>query len=204
MPPCPLIQQAGVSGRRLWRARLSDLTRSAMLARNQVPGAIRLISRNHLPCRSYQLMTPGREPLVTLWIRAAIAFTILCCGTAMAQQPPAQQSQQPAAEPPVVWERLPRMLLQQQYAGPLKDTLIQRWRDPETNLICYVYLPITAAHSAPTPNSYVQYGPNVIGSISCVSPPAEATRPTAAARPAPAAKPSHPQPPHNEPNPANQ
>jgi hypothetical protein len=176
-----------------------------------------LISRNHLPCCSCQLMTPGRGPLVALWIEAAIAFTILCYDTAMAQQPPAQQSQQPAAqpppaqqsqqpaaEPPVVWERLPRMLLQQQYAGPLKDTLIQRWRDPETNLICYVYLPITAAHSPPTATSYVQYGPNVIGSISCVSPQAEASRPTAVAKPAPIAKPSHPQPPRSESNPTNQ
>jgi hypothetical protein len=178
-----------------------------MLARSQEPGAIRLISRNHLPCCSCQLMTPGRGPLVALWIEAAIAFTILCYDTAMAQQPPAQQSQQPAAqpppaqqsqqpaaEPPVVWERLPRMLLQQQYAGPLKDTLIQRWRDPETNLICYVYLPFIAAHSTPTPNGYVQYGPNVIGSISCVSPPAvsAAARPTAAGRPAPAAKRAEP------------
>jgi hypothetical protein len=159
-------------------------------------------------------MTPG----VTITIRAATALTaILCCGTAMAQQPPAQQTQQPAAAPPVTWEQMPRMLLQQQYAGPLKDTLIQRWRDPETNLICYVYLPITAAHSPPTPTSYVQYGPNVIGSISCVSLPAEAAaRPTAAAKPAPAAAPpakgakntpretSRPQPLPNEPNPANQ
>ena len=126
-----------------------------------------------------------RELLVTLWIGAAL----LCCGTAMAQQPPAQQTPQPAAAPPTIWENLPRMQLQQQYAGPLKDTLIQRWRDPETNLICYIYLPFTAAHSAPTPTSYVQYGPNVIGSISCVSAPAAATRPTAAAKPAPAAKP---------------
>jgi hypothetical protein len=173
-----------------------------MLARSAEPGAIRLISRNHLPRCSYQLMTPRRE-LVMMLIRAATA-AILCCGTAMAQQPPTQQTQQPAAESPVIWEKMPRMLLQQQYAGPLKDTTIQRWRDPETNLICYVYLPFTAAHSPPTGTSYVQYGPNVIGSISCVSPPAEATRPTAAARPAPAAKPSHPQPPHNEPNPANQ
>ena len=133
-----------------------------------------------------------RELLVTLWVGAAIAFTMLCCGTAMAQQPPAQQTPQPAAAPPVIWEQLPRMLLQQQYAGPLKDTLIQRWRDPETNLICYIYLPFTAAHSAPTPTSYVLYGPNAIGSISCVSAPtvpAAATRPTAAAKPAPAAKP---------------
>ena len=135
-----------------------------------------------------------------MWIRAATAPTaILCCGTAMAQQPPAQQTQQPAAAPsawentpPVTWEKMPRMLLQQQYAGPLKDTTIQRWRDPETNLICYVYLPFTAAHSPPSASSYVQYGPNVIGSISCVSPPPAATRPTAAAKPGPAAKPAEP------------
>ena len=176
-----------------------------------------MISRSHLPCCSYQLMPPQhRELLVTLWIGAAIAITMLCCGTAMAQQPPAQQSPQPAAAPPVIWEQLPRMLLQQQYAGPLKDTLIQRWRDPETNLICYVYLPFTVAHTAPTATSYVQYGPNVIGSISCVSPQVEAaTRPTAPTKPAPAAAPppkgpkntpretSQPQPLPNEPNPAN-
>ena len=164
-------------------------------------------------------MTPQCHELhVMMWIRAAIAVTaILCCDTAMAQQPPVQQTQQPAAAPPIIWEKMPHMLLQQEYAGPLKDTTIQRWRDPETNLICYVYLPFTAAHSAPTATSYVQYGPNVIGSISCVSPPVEAaTGPTAAAKPAPAAAPpakgakitpratSHPQPPANEPNPANQ
>jgi hypothetical protein len=107
----------------------------------------------------------------------------------MAQQPPAQQAQQPPAQEaqqPIVWEKMPRMALQQMYAGPLKDTIIQRWRDPETNLICYVYLPITAAHSAPAANSYVQYGPNVIGSISCLSAPAAApARPAASTRSAP-------------------
>ena len=175
-----------------------------MLARSKEPGAILLISRNHLPYCSYQLITPQRRELfVVIWIRAATALTpILYCGTAMAQQPAAQQTQQPAAEALVAWEKMPRMLLQHQYAGPLKDTVIQRWRDPETNLICYVYLPFTAAHSPPTGTSYVQYGPNVIGSISCVSPPAEATRPTAAAKPTPAAKPSHPQP--TQPNAPNQ
>ena len=128
--------------------------------------------------------------LVMMWIRAATALTaILCCGTAMAQQAPGQQTQQSA----VTWENMPRMQLEQQYAGPLKDTLIQRWRDPETNLICYVYLPITAAHSPPTPTSYVQYGPNVIGSISCVSPPAGTSLPPVAAKPpAPAGKPAPP------------
>jgi hypothetical protein len=77
-------------------------------------------------------------------------------------------------------------------------------------------LPFTVAHTAPTATSYVQYGPNVIGSISCVSLPVEAaTRPTAPTKPAPAAAPppkgpkntpretSQPQPLPNEPNPAN-
>ena len=158
-------------------------------------------------------MRQRRALLVTKWIAATALTAILYCGVAMAQQPPAQQTQQPAATPQVIWEKMPRMQLQQEYAGPLKDTTVQRYRDPETNLICYIYLPFTAAHSAPTATSYVQYGPNVIGSISCASPPAAAAT-TAAAKPAPAAAPpakgaknippetSHPQPPHNEPNPA--
>ena len=155
------------------------------------PGAIRLISRSHFPLLLASAHdATGSELLVMMWIRVATALTaILCCGTAMAQQAPGQQTQQSA----VIWENMPRMQLQQQYAGPLKDTTIQRWRDPETNLICYVYLPFTAAHTSPNPTSYVQYGPNVIGSISCVSPPAGTSLPPVAAKPpAPAGKPAPP------------
>src|SRR5262249_3280077 len=92
---------------------------------------------------------------------ATVVVTVLCCGPALAQHAPAHQ---PAAPPPVTWESLPRLQLEQQFAGPLKDTAIQRWRDPQANVLCYVYLPFTAAHSAPTATSYVQYGPNTIGS----------------------------------------
>lgn len=60
------------------------------------------------------------------------------------------------------------MQLERQFAGPLQDTLIQRWRDPIDGTACYIYLPITAAHSAPTQDGFVQYGANVIGSISCL------------------------------------
>ncbi|HUD51781.1 hypothetical protein [Parvibaculum sp.] len=63
---------------------------------------------------------------------------------------------------------LQHMELEGQYAGPLKDTLIQRWRDPAAGMICYVYLPIVVEHSKPTPMGLVQYGANGIGSISCV------------------------------------
>jgi len=59
------------------------------------------------------------------------------------------------------------MKLESQYAGPLRDTIIQRWRDPTDGTICYIYLPILVQHGA-GPNGLVQYGPNGIGSISCL------------------------------------
>lgn len=71
------------------------------------------------------------------------------------------------ADSPVPWSKLPRMQLERQFAGPLQDTIIQRWRDPADGTVCYIYLPITAQHSSPTGSGYVQYGPNIIGTISC-------------------------------------
>jgi hypothetical protein len=61
-----------------------------------------------------------------------------------------------------------RMTLKAQFAGPLKDTVVQRWEDPATGNNCYIYLPVVVQHSAPTPTGFVQYGPNGIGSISCL------------------------------------
>jgi len=68
------------------------------------------------------------------------------------------------------WAKLPRMKLERQFAGPLQDTVIQRWRDPIDGVVCYIYLPITAAHTPPTPTGFVQYGANTIGSLSCLPP----------------------------------
>ena len=90
----------------------------------------------------------------------------------------------------MIWERLPRMQLEAVYAGPLKDTTIQRWRDPVGEVVCYLYIPFTAQHSPPTPSGYVQYGPNSIGAISCV--PGRAAVAAAAPKPAPAPKSSPP------------
>src|SRR5579872_1407681 len=42
------------------------------------------------------------------------------------------------------WAKLPHMELQRQFAGPLQDTIVQRWRDPVDGTVCYIYLPITA------------------------------------------------------------
>lgn len=77
---------------------------------------------------------------------------------------------QPASAQPLNWDTAPRMMLERQYAGPLRDTLVQRWRDPSDGSICYIYLPISAAHSTKTETGFVQYGPNSIGSISCLPP----------------------------------
>jgi hypothetical protein len=48
------------------------------------------------------------------------------------------------------WANLPSMELERQFGGALQDTVVQRWRDPVDGTICYIYLPITAVHSAPT------------------------------------------------------
>jgi hypothetical protein len=87
-------------------------------------------------------------------------------------QPPPQQFQQSAE-----WSKLPKMILERQFAGPLQDTVIQRLRDPVDGTICYLYLPISAPHSPTTATGFVQYGPNTIGSINCVpATPATAAR----------------------------
>ncbi len=80
--------------------------------------------------------------------------------------PLAVRAQEPPRESPA-WAKLPHMQLERQFAGPLQDTIVQRWRDPGDGTICYIYLPITAAHSPPTAAGFVQYGANTIGSISC-------------------------------------
>jgi hypothetical protein len=136
---------------------------------------------------SFQLTTRRYRKLM-FWIQAATILTAILRGSsATAQQAPAP-AQQPAAAPPITWESMPRMQIEGQFAGPLKDTAIQRLRDPQTNVVCYVYLPFTAAHSPPTATSYVQYGPNSIGSISCVEPAKPQPAAAAARPPSPAPK----------------
>jgi hypothetical protein len=110
-------------------------------------------------------------------IRSAIlTLALVLPAAASGQTPaPAPQPQQQAAQR---WEQMPRMQLERVWAGPLKDTLVQRWRDPNENVVCYLYMPVTAIHSQPTDSGYVHYGSNIIGSISCVPAPARAARPS--------------------------
>jgi hypothetical protein len=83
------------------------------------------------------------------------------------QPAPQQQPQQPP--PPAAWDSFPTMLLEKIYRGPLKDTVIQRWRDPIDGSVCYVYLPISVP-LLPNQGGYVQYGAAGVGSISCIHP----------------------------------
>ena len=135
-------------------------------------------------------------------LAGSLALSALPFTHAKAQQTPAQ-----------TWEGLPTMNLEQVFRGPLPDTVIQRWRDPVNSSNCYMYLPVSAPLAAPQPGSNsFQYGPNIIGSISCVNPiqlvqlaPApEAIRPGALGQlgaPAPAAAPAQPRPPAPAPSP---
>jgi Tfp pilus assembly protein PilF len=118
----------------------------------------------------------------TKWIVAAGAALALLSVVALAQAPSPQQ----------IWERMPHMQLEAEYAGPMKDTTIQRWRDPGLNVVCYLYLPFTAQHSTPTASGYVQYGANTIGTISCL--PVLASAPPKANGPAPSAAKATPPP----------
>jgi hypothetical protein len=68
-------------------------------------------------------------------------------------------------------------LLEEQFKGPHQDTIIQRWVDKVRGNVCYLYIPITIPTLAPDSNSPkpadnkpapAVYGPNGIGSISCV------------------------------------
>src|SRR5215470_19698087 len=110
------------------------------------------------------------------WLLAAFCWAPTAAAAQQQEQPqPAQPQEQTDA-----WAQLPRMQLERQFAGPLQDTIVQRWRDPADGTICYIYLPITAAHTPPTASGYVQYGANTIGSISCLAAP---PRPPNAAAP---------------------
>ncbi len=61
------------------------------------------------------------------------------------------------------------MLLERVYRGPLKDTVIERLRDPLDGTVCYVYTPISVPN-APPAGGYTQYGGSTIGNISCIKP----------------------------------
>ena len=77
------------------------------------------------------------------------------------------QEQKPVAE----IKNIDQFFLDGQYSGPFKDTVVQRWVDRLTGNICYFYIPVVVPgvpNSGNAPGQPRVYGPNAIGSISCV------------------------------------
>jgi hypothetical protein len=74
----------------------------------------------------------------------------------------------PASAQPAKWDAFPTMQLERVYRGPLRDTVVQRWRDPIDGSVCYLFIPMSQEYAPANDSGYVQYGPNAIGSISCV------------------------------------
>ena len=69
-----------------------------------------------------------------------------------------------------------QFVLDGQYAGPFKDTVVQRWVDRITGNVCYLYIPVVVPglpNSGTTPGQPRVYGPNGIGTISCVPRPSK-------------------------------
>ena len=108
--------------------------------------------------------------------RCAGRFRALFAGIGLILAPPALAQN-------AKWDAIPTMQLEGLYRGPLRDTVIQRWRDPIDGTICYLFIPINAPHSPPNETGYVQYGPNTIGSVSCVAPAGKAPPAAQAAAP---------------------
>ncbi|MCA1979290.1 MAG: hypothetical protein LDL19_08645 [Thiobacillus sp.] len=67
---------------------------------------------------------------------------------------------------------LPPMKLDAQFRGVFQDTVIQRWVDPQTGVMCYLYIPVKVPNQQ-QPDGLVIYGANTLGSLSCVPPPAQ-------------------------------
>lgn len=103
-------------------------------------------------------------------------------GSQLAQAPAPPQASE-------TWQKMPKMKLEAVFGGPLRDTIVQRYRDPVDGTVCYLYLPINAPTSAVQPSGFVQYGASTIGSISCFAG-AAAQQQVAAKQPA---SPSSPQ-----------
>lgn len=75
----------------------------------------------------------------------------------------AENGQAPALAP---------MQLDGQFQGPFQDTVIQRWRDPQTGVLCYLFIPLRVENQR-TPSGGYAYGPNTLGSMSCLAQPAK-------------------------------
>lgn len=113
----------------------------------------------------------GRRALWALFFLAAAGTGGTAWGQAPAPAaaPPPGGDARPAAEAPSSqWQELRPFVVERVFRGPLRDTLVQRLRDPVDGSTCFIYLPMSAAVAAQ--GQFLVYGPNAIGSISCFGP----------------------------------
>lgn len=90
-------------------------------------------------------------------------------GSAPAQTPaPTNSPPDSNAQGASAWMNLPTMTVERVFRGPLRDTVVQRLRDPVDGSVCFIYLPMSAAIAAQ--GQHLIYGPNSIGSLSCFPP----------------------------------
>ncbi len=110
----------------------------------------------------------------TFLVGMALASPVQAQATAPVPLSPAAPSSPAAAAPPpggsAEWSNFPTMLLEKVYRGPLRDTIVQRWRDPIDGSVCFLYIPISTPLLPQPAEGFMQYGPNQIGSISCIHP----------------------------------
>jgi hypothetical protein len=80
-----------------------------------------------------------RPSIVRLACVGAFAGYATVFTSQLQAQPAPTAPPQAAPAPSPNWQQLPRMQLDRQFAGPLQDTIVQRWRDPTDGTICYIY-----------------------------------------------------------------
>ncbi len=94
------------------------------------------------------------------------ALLTAACGSALSQE------QKQISES----KGIDQFVLDGQYSGPFKDTVVQRWVDRITGNVCYLYIPVVVPgvpNSGGAPGQPRVYGPNGIGTISCVPRPSK-------------------------------
>lgn len=97
-------------------------------------------------------------------MKTTLNICLLLCCISLPMHALAAPEQKTANAP-----KLPPLSLTKQFAGPLQDTTIQRFADPDTGVLCYLYTPYVVRNARDESGSIV-YGANNIGSISCVAP----------------------------------
>jgi hypothetical protein len=148
-------------------SRTSPLFRKIFTMRRPLAGGQFLISLYFFPVSD---MTTFRMLFPLLLCGSAMSFSASAMepGTAVSSSPVAAPAPHSAA-PSLPTPKLAPLTLTQQFSGPLQDTAIQRFIDPETGVVCYLYTPYAVPNSRNERGQLV-YGANNIGNISCVAP----------------------------------